>query len=383
MKKIWMILLMMSIFLTGCQLTSPTEESTQEAYVTALENEYLSSSYIQWYGRHTYVNERMYFYHTATGFKIDFYGRAIEIELFLENKVNDIYYTISKNGEDLIDGEVIVQSNPIQSFIIEFDTFEHHTLEIVKRSEPEDGITSLNRISTNGYFNEVNIINQIHFLLIGASGISGHGALGSQGQQRTTANSSSLHSFGYLTASAFQGSFEFVSSSGWGLAYGYNDLTGETNIAKAYDYIGIHPSRQIVDIPHNHLNQIPDFIIINIGGNDFTSVINKLSGFERSEKVLEFKEAVAAFIFKLRENAPYAHILWTMTSGSMNGNAANEVINMLDPEDKAFVHMVIIKQVGEGGDPIGANNHASYITHQKSAQNLIDHINQIMQSNGS
>jgi hypothetical protein len=66
-----------------------------------------------------------------------------------------------------------------------------------------------------------------------------------------------------------------------------------------------------------------------------------------------------------------------MTAGSQNGTAANEVFTMLDPADKPFVHMVTIMQVGQDADPIGANHHASYMTHQKSAQILVEYINQI------
>ncbi len=381
MKKAWIVFSsLLTILLFGCQSTQNQQETTTETFeqVSLLENEDLHGSFILWYGRHTYINQEEYFYHTATGFKVSFYGRVVEINLKLTEKDNDIYYSFAKDGEDLLNSEVFIQSDEISSHIIEFDTFDHHTLEIVKRSEPEDGITALNYISTNGYFKEVEVIEEPHFLIIGASGISGHGALGSPGQSRTTENSSSLHSFGYLTARAFQGSYEFVASSGWGLAFGYNDLSGEENIAKAYEYVGINPNRKIVEIP-NVSERIPDYVIINIGGNDYTSVINKLDGFQKTEKILEFKNAVASFILKLREDAPNAHIIWTMTEGSMNGNAANEVIQMLDPDDLLYVHMVIIKQVGEDGDPIGANNHASFITHQKSAQNIIDLINQLQE----
>ena len=377
MTKLWILLLSLGFFLSGCSAQPVTEVPTEES-IKVLEKSELNSSYIEWYGRHAYQNEREYFYHTATGFRLEFYGRVIDIELRLEDKNHDIYYSYAKDGEDLLTSGIYVQSEFESTLRIEFDTYDHHVVELVKRSEPEDGLTSLHRISTNGYLKEVTIPeDQPHFLLIGASGISGHGALGSPGQPRTTENSSSLHSFGYLTAAHFEGSYEFVSNSGWGLAFGYNDVSGEDNIVKAYDYIGIDPDQQIIDITYDHTKR-PDFIIINIGGNDYTAVINKLSGFAKTEKILEFKAAVADFIFKLREDAPEAHILWTMTEGSQNGTAANEVINQLSALDKAFVHMVIIKQVGDDGDLAGANNHASFITHQKSTQLLIDVIEGIL-----
>lgn len=367
MKKLVLaILLLTSLVLTGCETETPPIIPI-EPKVSSLDKEELTSDYVSWYGRHQTVGDYEYFYHTATGFMVNFTGRIVDITLSLSDKNNDIYFSLAKDDQALLDGEVLVLSEEQQTFQITFDTYGDHKIQLVKRSEPEDGVTSLVSLVTNGEFNKITKDSTApHFLLIGASGISGHGALGSEGQRRTTENSSSLHSFGYLTAVQFGGTYEFVSNSGWGLAFGYNDTSGETNINKAYDYIGIDANQDLIDVEYDH-SVVPDIIIVNIGGNDYTSVINKLSGFAKEDKINEFKDAVAEFILKLREDAPEAHIFWTMTTGSLNGAAAASVFALLDPADQAFVHMVIIKNVGEDGDPEGADNHCSYFTHQRSA----------------
>jgi hypothetical protein len=245
-------------------------------------------------------------------------------------------------------------------------------VKIIKRSEPEDGVTTLDTLSTNGTFLEVQEDRERpHVLIVGASGISGHGALGSEGQPRTTANSSSLHAFGYLAASAIGGTVEFVANSGWGLLYGFNDTSGQKNISEAYGSVGIDADENIVTVPWETGNAY-DLVIANIGGNDFSSTINKLSGFDRTEALLAFKDAVTSFILRLRHDAPEAHIIWTMTEGSLNGQAASDAIMTLDASDQAYVHLVTILAVGEEGDPEGANNHAGLITHQKSAQRITD-----------
>ena len=381
MKKIFIVVLLIFILtLYGCEIEQDIEQTIPTiSKVSSLDKEDLAGQYITWYGRHQYADDMEYFYHTATGFQVSFTGRIIDITLSLTDKNNDIYFSLAKDNEALLNGEVLVLTDEQQTFRITFDTYEDHQIELVKRSEPEDGITALVSLGTNGEFIQNENQDQVpHFLLIGASGISGHGALGSAGQSRTTENSSSLHSFGYLTAEKFRGTYEFVSNSGWGLAFGYNDKTGVDNINKAYDYIGIDANQDIVDVIYDH-SVIPDIIIVNIGGNDYTAVINRLSGFEKEEKITEFKNIVAEFIYKLREDAPNAHIFWTMTSGSLNGTAAASVFSLLDPEDQAFVHMVVIKGVGEDGDPVGANNHCSYITHQKSADILAAAIEEFTQ----
>jgi hypothetical protein len=374
-KRFMVCMLMLSFVLMGCSIVE-TENTPEMTKISTIETSDLTGQLIDWYGRIAYLNQKTYFFHTATGFKVAFYGRVVDFELSLEMKRNDIYYSVGKDGEDLLDAEVFVQRLSTEVLRVEFEDFGHHVVEVVKRSEPEDGVTSLVKVTTNGYFVENEDEDQPHFLMIGASGISGHGALGNPGQPRTTENSSSLHAFGYLTARAFDGSFEFVANSGWGLAFGYNDLTGTDNIARAYEYIGIDQNQNIIEIPYDH-GKVPDYIIINIGGNDYTAVINKLSGFAKTEKILEFKKAVADFIMKLRMDAPDAHIFWTMTEGSMNGTAASEVIQQLGELDRNFVHVVVIKQVASDGDLAGANNHASFITHQKSAQIVIELIENI------
>lgn len=92
----------------------------------------------------------------------------------------------------------------------------------------------------------------------------------------------------------------------------FNDKTGEENIYKAYLNMGILPNRKVLEVPYEQVIT-PDVIIINVGGNDYSAVINPLNGFAKQEKIQEFKDQVAAFVLKLRADAPNAHIIWTMT----------------------------------------------------------------------
>ncbi|MFA6800589.1 MAG: hypothetical protein WCR19_00615 [Acholeplasmataceae bacterium] len=373
MKKI-IILFILLFALASCSPEENTIVVDNDLKIKTLSADKLSSSYVSWYGRHEYKDNQMYFYNTATGFKIEFIGSAISIDLLLTDKNNDIYFSTAKDEASLLDGDIFVLSEEEQTLLVTYDTYELHQFELVKRSEPEDGITSVMTFETNGEFQEVTIDEmQTHFLLIGASGISGHGALGNAGEARTTENSSSLHSFGYLTANQFDGSFEFVSNSGWGLAFGYNDTTGKNNIVKAYESVGIDADEQIVSTTYDH-EVVPDVIIVNIGGNDYSAVINKLTGFSKEEKIQEFKTAVQTFILKLRADAPNAHIFWTMTEGSLNGAAAVSAISLLSASDQNYVHVVVILGVGDENTAVGADNHCSYETHLLSSEILVNEI---------
>jgi hypothetical protein len=358
--------------LVACSAERDVNDPMEEN-IKVLAGEDLLGDYTKWFGRYHLKDERVFFYHTGTGFHVAFSGSALEFTIEVEKMKEDIYFSLARDGESLLDGETIVIDEPKKTIQVVFDTYDDHTIEFVKRSEPEDGATALLDVRTNGTLKPVTVLDRPHFLLIGASGMSGHGALGQVYQPRTTENSSSLHAFGYLTASAFASSFEFVSNSGWGLVYGFNDRSGETNIAKAYPYVGIDPDQNIIEAPALE-KKTADVIIVNIGGNDYSSVINRLTGFDREEAIDTFKDAVIDFVLTLREDAPSAHIFWTMTRGSMNGTAAEQAIALLESEDRAYVHVVVIKGVGDDGDPIGANNHSSYQTHLRSADLLISEI---------
>ncbi|MDL2292816.1 hypothetical protein LJC17_04450 [Acholeplasma sp. OttesenSCG-928-E16] len=376
MKKLFLCILLVTLLLAGCYEPNNNDNPPK---VNKIEKEQLHGDYVYWHGRHHYQNDLEYFYHTATGFRVSFTGRVIIINFELSNNKNDVYFSISKDGSSLLEDNVFILSNESKTLTISFETFESHSIEVIKRSEPEDGTTSLKSIETNGYLTEYDnhYQDKPHFLLVGASGISGHGALGEPGESRTTKNSSSLHSFGFLSANHYQGTYEFVSNSGWGLAFGYNDKSGKNNILNAYSKIGISYNQQIIDIDYPS-RKTPDIVIVNIGGNDYSAVINQLVGPAKEAKIQEFKNAVASFILKIREEAPNAHIFWTMTSGSLNGKAAGQVFELLDKKDKDYVHMVTILGVAEGGDLAGANNHCSYLTHTKSANLLIDEIDKYL-----
>src|SRR5690606_15027612 len=112
--------------------------------------------------------------YTGTGIFIEFYGRIVDIDFILEEKQAAIYYRISKDGSSLLEGDIFIQQNPKDTLTVTFDTYDFHQIEIVKVSEPEDGMTGISKIATNGYFLEPQLKEKLHFLIIGASGISGH-----------------------------------------------------------------------------------------------------------------------------------------------------------------------------------------------------------------
>lgn len=324
---------------------------------------------IRFIGRTQYENERRYMYYTATGFDLLFEGSSVRCGFYAENTENasrQPYFSVMLDDEIAPEGTVFHLTEKNQTVTLaENLTYGIHRIRVLKRSEPYDGITALTFAETDGTFLEKEEDRKMKIQIVGGSGISGHGALGSEGQGRTTANSSSLHAFGYLTARMFDADFQFVSNSGFGLKWGFQPA----NARQAYDDVGIDGSGRLIGKEWNHDCWIPDLVIVNIGGNDFTAHVNNASDSVEAKK--EFKEAVEEFLTHVHTLYPKVKIIWTHT-GSQNGTLAEAVIS--DYLYRKQVKTVVIPKVGSDGDPEGANGHNSVVTHIRTAEILAEEI---------
>jgi len=357
-----------------------TDESTASSVSALSETLLTDSQYVRWIGRTYYDAERkqMFFYHTGTGFTVTFVGTELSIELLATNSGSNYlrpYFLVSVDEEVAPEGSVITTYEPDTTLtLVQGLEYGVHQVTFLKRSEPIDSETAIKSIVTDGHLLPPSSAPDYKVLIIGGSGISGHGDIGQQGQARTTANSDSLQAFGYLVARSMNADFQFVSASGWGLKWGYNPTNdhGTVNIRTAFDTVGIDDNEELIDIPYDPLLFVPDVVVVNIGGNDFSAYISKLSGTDLIEAKALFRGAVTEFVSYLHELYPDALVIWTHT-GSQNGTEAQAAIGDLDP--KHYYTVVLeIKQVGEDGDPIGADNHASVVTHARNAQIVLDAI---------
>ncbi len=378
MKKISIVSIMMLslLFVFGCD----TQTTPSEKAMTKLSARDLKDDYVLWHGRTHYntETEHMYFYHTASGFTVTFEGTALTIDIHATNTENLALrpcFSVLINDQMVDEGYVIALESP-SSTITLIDDLDYgiHTVQLIKRSEARDSMTSITRIETDGTFLPTYNTFDMNILVLGASGVSGNGVFGSLGTPRTTENSSSLHAFPYKTASALNADIAYVASSGWGLKWGFNPTNenGTVNIRSAFEKVGIDDNQMLVDINYDFHDFIPDFIIINLGGNDYNAHISTLSGEARLSAEQSFQEAVIECVTTLNALYPNAVIFWTHTS-SNNGLLASTVLSDLDPT-RTFVETITIHSPGAFGDPVGSGNHASQITHQRNAALIIERI---------
>lgn len=341
---------------------------------------------VKWNGRYEFkVGDRvkptmMYLYHTATGFTVDFYGTSLEVEFYHyynESKNYDIYYDVAIDDETLpnplnrrfcLSKENIYQKVTLAAGLEE----GHHTVTCLKMSETFDGYTAIKSLKTEGnfYYRKGLDEDKLKFMFVCASSGSGHGSLAytlnSSTKPRTTANSSSLHSFMHLTARRFDSDFQFVSTSGWGIRY-----PESKQISEVLDYSGITISNNIEGSKSTALwdynNFIPDIIMFHIGGND-----TKQSNFD----LIKYQTKAVEMIEKLHLYYPFAKMVFIHTS-TKSGSYAMSAFKEAGIIRKNYLIEAIIPKIGEGEtgkNTYGANDHPSFKTHLDSGKILTETI---------
>ncbi|HAQ57391.1 MAG TPA: hypothetical protein DCR44_08420 [Acholeplasmatales bacterium] len=366
----------------GTATTLSTFETTSAgSLVSRLEADDLrSSDLVRWIGRTAYDEtlERMFFYHTGTGFTVTFVGTELSVRILATNTTvasRRPYFTVSRDGEVAPEGTsfTVDEADSIVK-LAEGLSYGTHTLTFLKRSESIDSVTAIASIQTDGVFLTAPAAPAMKILILGGSGASGYGNLGSPSVSRTTANSDSLQSFGYLAARDLDADFQFVAASGWGLKWGFNPTNnhGTVNIRAAFERVGIDDDEELVPTVYDVASYVPDVVIVNLGGNDFDSYVLNQTGSALTAAKAAFRAAVADLVTRLHTLYPDAWIIWTHT-GSQNGAEAETAISDLDPKHDYTV-ILIIPKVGEYDLPEGSNNHYGIESHRYAADLLVDLI---------
>ena len=362
--------------LCGCSCAS--NNSASASYIAG--DDLTNQSFVHWIGRTEYssTEEKVYTYYSATGFTVDFFGTELYVTYHATNTDSNKhrpYFVCMLDGQTAQEGTsfCLTEENQIVKVVSGLEN-KKHTATILKRSEPENSLTAISEIFTDGKFLEPTKRNSLKFQIIGSSGITGHGCLGSAGQDWTTANSSSLDGFGYLVAQKFGAETQFVSASAMGMVWGYR---GVAPMTQSYEATGLIASYNANGSTKNvsvhgswdHSKWVPDVVIANIGGNDWNSHIKDLSGDARTEAETQFKNAVIALLTRIHELYPDARVMWTCTSTSSgNGALAYEAIQTLSFKNK--IVSLGIGSMTEGG----ADNHAGQERHQQVATTVANAI---------
>ena len=394
--KIFKISILLMVFvlcfaLVGCDQNPPDVGGDDIPTTKKVDGSALVSAdnpLVKWEGRHEFVTYKDYpmvmAYNTATGFTVDFYGTELKATFFHQNSENtggNIYYQVA------VDDEVLPTTNKERVICLPNDKMMvtvtlvkglplgKHKLTCLKMSEPADALTGIVDISTDGgiYKRDIEQDNKnLKFMFVCASGGSGYGSLvcvPKDTVKRSTANSSSLHAFTYLTARQFGADVQYVAQAGWGVHFPTNK-----SILQVFDHVGILGYHSTSSYKNSvsgakttgkwdHSKYVPDVIILHIGGND-----TKQGSFKQDD----YQESVVELVTKLHELYPNAKMLWTHTN-SKAGKLALQALTSAGIIAKGYIKSAIIPQVADDGT-YGANDHHSFKSHITASDALVKYL---------
>lgn len=383
MKKLLFSILVM-LLLAGCgaKADDPTPLPAPEPGSSTVEGSALTDpSLVRWVGRTLYSETEGHVETSfaASGFTVRFTGTRLTVTYRAERAGSEQHrpwFVVCIDGEPASQAEGFCLTETEQTVQAAAGLPEgEHTITILKRGESENGATAVVRIETDGVLLPPKQEDRPRFQILGASGITGHGALGRPGEEWTTENSSAFAGFGWLAAEHFGAECQFVSASGMGLCWGYR---GVATLAVAYEAAGLRAvydeTGATVSVEPSgtwdHARWEPDVVIVNIGGNDWNSRISQKSAGspQRLEAEESFRAAVTSLLERIHRLHPKALVVWTCNSAaSGNGALAAQAIGEL-----SFRDQVLVVPIDNTKD--GADNHAGLATQQRNATAVITAI---------
>jgi len=376
-----------SDYSTSIQVT--IEEPNQ---VNTLSEESLNDvNYVRWLGRTYYdsLTESHYFYFTASGFEVAFYGTELQAT-FLSTKYDDTSHqaylvALVDGDEDPNDGITFVLDSREKTITLVSGLENgYHTVKLLKRSEAIDSDTSVTSIQTDGYFAQAPVAKDFKLQFIAASSSTGYGNLGSLSVAKSSANSDGLRAFAYLTAYMLDAEISIFSASGWGVTRGYNtsgQVSATQTIPAAYDYYAINASNYVFTSAGkwDQSDYVPDVVVVNLGTNDFNS--SSYSGMSDEDKLVLsnlYIQEYTAFIQRLNNYYPDAVIIVAyglmgeqVTLGGFTIQVVNNA-NELIGETK--VYSFLMEAAGTNGNPYGSNYHPNVQTSMNVAEDLAYYI---------
>lgn len=349
---------------------------TDPFQISEIKEEYLIDDIkIRWLGRNSYqsATKANYFYFTASGFEVKFYGTELQAELVtgVNPAGKEPHLVVLIDGEtNPENGTLIVMDQIKKTYTLASDLAEGvHTARVLKRSESIDSSTGLSKITTDGYFMDADPLKSRKIEVIAASSSAGFGNLATNSSEaKTTQNSDGLRAYAYLAARMVDAEINIFSASGWPLLKG--PWTANNNIPSAYDYVNVYST-----ISWNHENYVPDVVIINLGTNDW-SYITTLNQSERAAAVIAFEDAFVAFIGRIHDLHPNATIV--IAYGLMNEtNVYTPTLNVYQKAQTEYpeldLYQIQLPSVNQA-EGIGSSNHPSLATHIRAGEMLAENL---------
>ncbi len=294
-----------------------------------------------------------------------------------ENQARVAVYVDDKRAADML-------LNQPETTVVAFtsEKEESHVIRVIKLSESAMSTCGIAKIETDGEITPTEPKDKL-IAFIGDSITCGYGVDDEDRDHHfATGTEDVTRAYAYKTAAALGADYSMVSFSGYGIVSGYTatgEKAGNQLVPDYYEKFGFSYGTykgeyQPQNMAWDFTKRQPDLVIINLGTNDMSYVLDK------EDRREEYITGYLSFLHTVRKRNPDARILCVLgIMGESLCSAAEETVERYKKEtkDTRISYMGFSDQLPEDG--YVADWHPTEKTHTKAAKKLTEEIKRIMQ----
>lgn len=359
---------------------------------------------IHYYGR---IGTKKYPYPmfgTASGIELQVKAKELWIEFESDYEKYEPWVSILID-EAKVSRQMILKGKHWIPAIINLDDNISRTIRIVKDTQAMNGdekcFLRISKIKIDGELYPVEE-KKMKIEFIGDSITSGEGASGAKNEMEWVPMVfSGVDNYATMIAKDLRADYRIISQSGWGVLSSW-DGNPKCNLPSYYKMVcgyanGAENERDGAYDNYDFNSWIADYIIINLGTNDYSafsqpSVYYDENGIlfdqkkdengELEEKSLDrLKKSIYSFIKEVRSFNSKAKIIWAY---GMLGSELSEVIQTTvrkfktEEKDKNIFYIELQQASPE---MLGSREHPGFLCHQQAEEKLVSYIQSLEEKN--
>lgn len=337
---------------TEAPTEKPTEPPTEEPVVLEKKVYELASvsENIRLLGRTKVVKEGIICDHGASGIEFCAYLTG-DLILNMESLGNS-YFSVFVDGVEL-ETRIFYDVRTGTKTIASFEDEGLHTVRIIKQTESQWSLATLESIEMTGYLTDPPEQRPLYIEFLGDSLTSGYGNLGDSSSEDpgTPLWEDGSKAYSYIACEALYADCNILACSGVGIDKGWT----------YYDYMDFYQAfsfhRDTADF--YEFGRVPDIAIIHLGANDYTC-----------------GSAANVFVQKGIELVNYVRdgygkdipIIWIYDPKEGMPRQIEEIAATFGGEDGGFYVLALAQ------NSAGANGHPSVDSHEEAAETLVNFI---------
>ena len=322
---------------------------------------------------------------SGTGVEFSVTGKSVRVTLVAddtrngvpENQARVAVYVDDERVEDVLLNQ---PETVITAFASEEE--ETHIVRVIKLSESAMSTCGISKIETDGMLSPTEQKDKL-IEFVGDSITCGYGVEDEDRDHHfATGTEDVTRAYAYKTAQTLHADYSMVSFSGYGIVSGYTatgEKMGHQLVPDYYEKLGFSYGTYKEEYKPQNIawyfsTRQPDLIVINLGTNDMSYVLDK------EDKREEYIAGYLTFLKTVRRNNANARILCVLgIMGEALCSAVEETVERYKVEtgDEKISYMGFHDQLPEDG--YAADWHPTEKTHTKAAITLAEEIKKLMQ----